>query len=135
MSVFRLFISGPTAAPGNLRGVATSSTKLKLSWDLIPLASRHGVITQYQLKYYPVGNPGSVNSVYFNGANIIEGIISGLSYWTQYNVKVAARTSVGYGPFSTGVILRTQEHRKFSIILPNREQQNSFLPGSGKNFI
>ena len=64
-----------------------------------------------------MNNPGSVNSAYFNGAGTVEGIISGLAYWTEYNVKVAARTTVGYGPFSTGVVLRTQEHRKHQITL------------------
>ena len=97
-------------APSNLRGNATSSTEIHLLWDLIPLNVRHGVITQYHIKFNAVSNPGVVHNAYFTGENTLEGDITGLLFWSDYSIDIAARTSAGYGPSSSKISIRTQEH-------------------------
>lgn len=117
-------IPGPDSAPANLHGNATSSTAIELSWDLLPLSLRHGILTQYHIRYSPAGNPENSNHEDINGGETLQGTISGLLYWTEYGIDIAARTHVGYGPKSAMIFIRTHEHRMLHnnvFILPYRD--------------
>ena len=59
-----------------------------------------------------MSNPGVVHNVYFAGENTLEGDLTGLSFWSDYSIDIAARTYVGYGPRSSKILIRTQEHGK-----------------------
>ena len=42
-------------------------------------------------------------------------MIAGLEVYTDYQVVVAAGTSVGYGPYSDPLVVKTWESGKFTI--------------------
>ena len=112
IKLFNFSYKGPDTAPSNFRGNATSSTEIHLYWDMIPLSSRHGILTQYHVQFHPVSNPASVGNKYFNGETTLQGAITGLLFWSDYNIDIAAKTTVGYGPRSSTIMIRTQEHGK-----------------------
>ncbi|XP_065052028.1 phosphatidylinositol phosphatase PTPRQ-like [Rhopilema esculentum] len=100
----------PDIAPGNFRGIAGSSTTISLLWNLIPLVQRHGVITRYIVTYYRVDNPTNILHSYFDGESTLAGTVTSLHYWTEYSLKIAASTSAGQGPYSSAIIIKTEEH-------------------------
>ncbi len=141
-----MFFVAPTASPGNFKVVNGSSSSLRLSWDEPPSGETHGSIRHYVV-YYRVVNcsTGLVedNSIGWNITTVGESKrsvnINGLSYWTCYDVKIAAYT-VGEGPFANVKKVRTSENgmvnfcililSTFGFILvfvPGRERHLRFL--------
>ncbi len=104
------FVLGPSVAPENLHGTATSATTVRFTWDLIPILLRNGIITKYRIQYTSIEASPHVGLAEFADGAVQQGTISNLRYWTVYNFTIAARTSKGYGVDSSFVTLRTQEH-------------------------
>ena len=73
---------------------------------------RHGVITRYIVNAHPVDNPANILYSYFNGESTLVGTVTGLHYWTEYSLQIAASTSAGQGPYSSAIIIKTEEHRE-----------------------
>ena len=72
---------------------------IRVNWNPPPTNQRNGIITKYTL--YWNGNKVSLNSLQY--------VITGLSPYTRYTLSVSASTSVGMGPRSTAIIVRTLE--------------------------
>ena len=95
--MYVFFLSGPTASNSLIIVNVTVST-VTLSW--MPPDSPNGIITQYQLQYRMVG--GTYTTLQLPNTDLTR-TVTGLTSGTEYEFRVRARTSVGYGSFSNVV--------------------------------
>lgn len=107
----------PTSAPLSLNVFALSSTEINSTWgDTI---ENNGEITGYDLEYAEVEFDGTTITPPWTLVSTIGPertlSVSGLKFWKHYAFRVAAKTiDPGVGPFSSHVITRTLEDRKFN---------------------
>ena len=107
------FIIAPSAAPVSLSGMNLTSTNLSISWEPPPIDDQNGIILGYNVTYTP--DNGVSKDTTTNDTMIV---INDLLIYTDYNVSVAAHTSVGTGPFDS-IVVRTDSSgikTKMSII-------------------
>ncbi|XP_020902227.1 ephrin type-B receptor 1-B [Exaiptasia diaphana] len=78
--------------PLEMTAKVLNSTSVHLSWIVF---AQNGLITYYQISYYPVGENKEIRVVNTTENSII---ITGLEKETKYVFKVRASTSVGLGP-------------------------------------
>lgn len=109
----------PTSPPVNLVVSALSHNKLKATWD--NTNEPNGIVIGYDVEYAKVKLDGTtvippwvLLSTTGNTKTLNP---TGLEHWQLYAVRVAAKTSVGVGPFSAHVITRTKEYCKLPIQL------------------
>ena len=88
------FLPVPTA-PRSLTIVNTTDSTVTLSW--MPPDPPNGIITQYQLQYRRVG--GSYTSLQPLNTDLTR-TVTGLTSGTQYEFRLRARTTAGFGSFS-----------------------------------
>ena len=101
----------PDGAPLNVILSSTSSTSIKVNWDLPNSSSRNGIITKHQLNYTETSQPLSWTTVELNTSTSY--LIEGLKIFTQYYVSVRAGTQItGFGPFSQLAIYRSLNDSK-----------------------
>ena len=102
----RTSTSTPSAPPRNVRVTAANSNSLRIKWAAPPSPDRNGVITGYTLQYKK-----SSASSYSNISLSVKrsARLTSLNESTEYQVRVAAATSSGIGPFSDIVVTTTEE--------------------------
>ena len=97
-----------------MQGHNTSSTSIQVSWEAPSAVDQNGALTEYTVYYQAVGG-------YFNDgtlkqqtvvAPLSQVVLTGLEEYVEYNITVSASTSVGEGPVSASVIVRTAEAGK-----------------------
>ena len=104
------FLKVPSEAPRNLTATARSSTSVVTTWQLPATDSRNGIITGFKLFYKTKGsdiNPGT--TLLLDSGDSLSKTVSGLDEFTEHEFQVLAFTSVGDGPKSAVVIVRTKE--------------------------
>ena len=107
-----MFVSEPSAPPANISATNTSSFSILISWQNVPYWDQNGIITQYKVYIRKNGDAGpwdtgtTVNKYFAK---------TGLDLWEIYDVKVSASTSIGEGPESAALTVRTDEDSKQSI--------------------
>lgn len=99
----------PSGPPVNVLSTSLSSTSIYLSWDLPLVEERNGVIIGYDIN---VTNLDSGSIVQYNTGLVSDFAIENLNPFTVYVSNIAARTTVGVGPFSSLVIVQTLEDGK-----------------------
>ena len=103
----------PSGYPQNIETRAVSSRMSTLSWDPPNYEDRNGVIIGYVIN---VTNTRRSETLQYT-SNTTTLTLSTLSPYTTYYCIVAARTSVGTGPFSAVITLRTLQDGKKSCLL------------------
>ena len=103
----------PSGYPQNIETRAVSSRMSTLSWDPPNYEDRNGVITGYVIN---VTNTRRNETLQYTSNTTLT--LSTLSPYTTYYCVVAARTSVGTGPFSTVITLQTLQDGNKSCLLP-----------------
>ena len=107
-------------------------------------ADRNGIITAYNIRYIAVGGShrnGTMREVKVSGT-FSEMNITELEPFVDYNITVSASTSVGEGPESIAITLRTAEdgesnlkkYLKSSINLLRNICRNNDSSCFGENF-
>ena len=98
----------PSGSPENFMGVAQSSDTIILTWDPPLVQNRNGIITYY-----------IINATALDTGDIIQYItpdlnltLNSLTPFSTYAFIIAARTSVGTGPFSRDITIQTLEDGK-----------------------
>ena len=92
----------PDASPQNVTATAASSTGIEVSWDEVTAIDQNGVITMYEIQFVPLETfEGQISTA--NGSLLL----TGLEEYVEYNISVRAYTSAGPGPYSAGVVERT----------------------------
>ncbi|KPJ12355.1 Tyrosine-protein phosphatase Lar [Papilio machaon] len=103
----RWSVSVPGAPPMNVTAVAISPTAVRVSWQPPPAERANGRIAYYKLLCVEAGRGDSEATVV--RLNATEFVLDELRRWTEYRVWVLAGTSVGDGPASYPVTVRTHE--------------------------
>ncbi|XP_057663136.1 tyrosine-protein phosphatase Lar isoform X3 [Diorhabda carinulata] len=97
----------PGAPPTNVIGEAVSPTAIKVTWDPPPANRTNGNIIYYKLQFVESDRSDSeANVIKFNGTTFV---LDELKRWTTYRIWVLAGTSVGDGPSSYPITVRTHE--------------------------
>ena len=103
MPLFRFVV--PSSPAQNVLAYNTTSTSIYLSWDPPPHDQRNGIILHYTVRVIP--QYGGI-VVYLN-STVTSIIVASLTPYTIYTYSVAAVTSVGRGPFSSAIMIQTNE--------------------------
>ena len=85
-----------------------NATAILISWNPPPFLDQNGDIIGYQLM---VTNQNRTNSsaIIYNVTNITSYVATMLEEFVVYSIEIAARTLVGFGPFSDPVSNLTLE--------------------------
>ncbi|XP_063535444.1 tyrosine-protein phosphatase Lar isoform X2 [Cydia strobilella] len=97
----------PGAPPMNVTAVAVSPTAIRVSWQPPPAERANGRIAYYKLLCVESGRGDSEATVVKLNHTTFE--LDELRRWTEYRIWVLAGTSVGDGPASYPVTVRTHE--------------------------
>lgn len=94
--------SVPSSAPANVRAVPVSFNKVAVTWDIVPPIDQNGVITLYEVCYWPLHiQNGS------RGARIVNASVKTLNLTLallgSYGISVRAYSDSGVGPYSENV--------------------------------
>ncbi|XP_051170943.1 tyrosine-protein phosphatase Lar isoform X3 [Leptopilina boulardi] len=97
----------PGAPPQNVSGRAVSPTSILVTWNPPPAEHSHGRIAYYKLQAVESGRSDSeARLVTLNNTQFL---LDELKKWTEYRIWVAAGTSVGDGPSSRPLTVKTHE--------------------------
>lgn len=115
----------PEAPPRNITAEATSPTTISLTWE--PAVERSsGRIIYYKVFLVESGRPESEATVTtLNNATAI--VLDELKRWTEYKIWVLAGTSVGDGPKSYPMTVRTHEDGMYFILIFFVDLSTSFF--------
>lgn len=102
----------PGAPPRNVSAEATSPTTIAVTWLPPPTERSNGRIEYYKLHFVEVGQ--SDNEATVTTLNQTAMVIDELKKWTAYKIWVLAGTSVGDGPNSYPITVRTLEDGTYS---------------------
>ncbi len=106
------FFTVPGSSPQELRSVEVTSRSAELTWDPPPYEDQNGVIISYLISV-TVNETGETFVLATNDTSLS---ITGLRPYRTYICTIAASTSVGVGPNSTGVIVQTLEDSECLVI-------------------
>ena len=95
----------PSLAPPNIRVTETTPDSITFTWDEIPCGHRNGYVYRYPWKLLNSADMTTVKSGETRQKTNIK--IGGLTSCTSYTFEVAARTSLGAGPYSEGFVAST----------------------------
>jgi hypothetical protein len=108
----------PEAPPQNVTAEAISPTSISVQW-MPPLSDRsNGQIIYYKVMATESGMSDSEAEPY-RVENVTSITLEDLKRWTEYKIWVLAGTSVGDGPTSTPITVRTREDGKHSHMAVN----------------
>ena len=108
----------PAAVPQNVTASAISSTAIEVSWEEVPAIDQNGVISIYEVRFVPLETFGDmlVTDTVNTSGPVLNITLTGLEEYVEYNISVRAYTSVGPGPYSDGVVNRTEEDGECSSL-------------------
>ena len=99
--------SVPSAAP--LFTVSTTATNITITWQPLQPCDENGNITNYTIAYRMEGRMDmSFIEIVVDAANLTD-VVTPLTPYTNYTIKMAASTSVGQGDFGPEVTVQTNE--------------------------
>jgi receptor-type tyrosine-protein phosphatase F len=100
----------PGAPPTSVKAYADSSTSIRVTWEPPPANKQNGVIAYYKIFYVPRSRSDTeATIVAINNPEAREFVIDELEKWTEYRLWILAGTSVGDGPNSFPVDIKTDE--------------------------
>ncbi|KAF4529945.1 hypothetical protein B566_EDAN018067, partial [Ephemera danica] len=99
----------PGAPPQNLSAVPEGSAAIRVRWNPPPAEHQNGRILYYRIQVVESARPDSEAIVIKLNASATTFLVDELKKWTEYRIWVLAGTSVGDGPPSNPVSVRTDE--------------------------
>ena len=110
-------ILAPDGPPTAVKGGYLNQTAIYVTWSVIPILSRNGIIQSYNIAYRLKNSSGEWKVISVD-AKTLRMEIGHLQYSKFYDIKVAGRTSIGQGPYSAVISIRTDSYgMKFTMIL------------------
>lgn len=104
----------PGAPPEDVSAFAESSTSLRVVWAPPPENKQNGMIIYYKIFYvHKQKSDSEATVVTIKNADTREYVLDDLAKWTDYRIWMLAGTSVGDGPKSKPIDVRTDEDGKF----------------------
>ncbi|XP_026300847.1 tyrosine-protein phosphatase Lar isoform X15 [Apis mellifera] len=113
----------PGAPPRNVSGEAVSPTSIRVTWEPPPADRSNGRIAYYKLQVVESGRSDSEAKVI--KLNDTQFVLDELKKWTEYRIWVLAGTSVGDGPPSYPISVRTHED---AVKMPGDPQDVKVTP-------
>ena len=98
----------PNGSPQNFIGVPLSSDRIMLMWNPPLEQNRNGIIIDYIINVTEL-DTGQITQMITSGRDLT---LDSLTPFSTYAFIIAARTSVGAGPFSTEITVQTLEDGK-----------------------
>ena len=112
MCIFNHVHAAPGSAPQNVTAAVISSTEIQVKWTNVLEIDQNGIITEYEVMYEPLMTfEGQLNTTIVNTTNLTI-TLNYLEEFVNYSISVRAYTSVGPGPYSTGIVRQTLEDGK-----------------------
>ena len=90
-----------------------SSTEMQVSWEEVPAINQSGSIIVYQVRYDPLETLNGEISTNTTNTTMLDTTLNYLEENVDYSISVRAYTVIGPGPYSDGVVNRTDEDRKY----------------------
>ena len=112
--MFYSTLTAPASPPENIIATVLSSTEILVNWDSVPSVYQNGIITMYEVLYQPLETfGGAIQTLSRNlSGTEMSVVLTDLEEFVYYNISVRAYTSVGEGPYSDDVTVRTNENGK-----------------------
>lgn len=104
----------PTSPPLNVTGFLDDTEKLIVTWNPLPLDHRLGIILGYHIMY-EAQNSGYTQEMNVSSFNL-SATLQNVQWGRLYEIKVAAFNSVGKGPPSPLIVLRSPDGSKRNLI-------------------
>ncbi len=117
--LLNLSIAAPSQPPSNFSVTVKTSTSIRASWQLPPADATHGIIEGFKLFYERNDSVGTSNVMVISDDGILTKVVTQLEKYTLYDFQVLTFTSVGDGPNSSVLVVRTKEDGKI---------KNFFIP-------
>ena len=112
---------------------AVTSTIITASWQLPSADSRNGIIIGFKLYYKKRGSAGQATPLTINNGTVLSKDVTGLDNYTEYEFEVLAFTSVGDGPRSSPLVVRTMKDGKnFKLMLKSFLTESAWCSNSKK---
>ena len=93
-----------------------SSSSLRVVWEPPPENKQNGIISYYKIFYVPKSRSDSEATVIeIKNPQAREFVIDELLKWTNYRIWMLAGTSVGDGPKSSPIDIKTDEDGRYLI--------------------
>ncbi len=113
-----LILKVPFSPPNNTTVFPLSSTAIGVMWNNVQEIDQNGVLISFEILYVPLE---TFNGVLFSNkvntsASHRSLNLTRLQEYVEYNISVRAYTSVGAGPYSMDVTVRTHEDGKCYIL-------------------
>ena len=105
----------PNGSPTLVDGGIVNLTAIYITWIAIPKQSQNGVILNYQVAYKQK-DASEGWKVISTDSKTFRTEIGHLQYNRVYDVKVAGKTSIGQGPYSVPISIRTDVYGMEFII-------------------
>ena len=101
MSYFPPHTTAPSDYPRNVSALPLSPTEIQVTWEPVPLISRNGIVTQYEVEF----SQSTFSEISLSNTTRVSGLVlevrlDSLEEFVDYSVRVRALTSVGPGPYS-----------------------------------
>ncbi|XP_058836967.1 neogenin isoform X2 [Topomyia yanbarensis] len=125
--VVKTHSSIPSESPSNVSLEATSSTSITIRWQPPPVEDRNGQITGYKIRYRKNKKPLQVETT---PANVRHWELKGLERLSAYQVKIAAMTVNGSGPFTEWHHIETYENDLDESQVPGQPGWIKTRPGA-----
>jgi len=110
--------TAPGAPPQKFTVEAEDSTSIRVSWAPPPEDKQHGTIEYYKIYFVEAFESDALTKeITISNSNTREYVVDQLAKWTEYKFWVLAGTSVGDGPSTDPLIIRTEEDGTFSNII------------------
>ncbi|XP_070134278.1 neogenin isoform X1 [Drosophila bipectinata] len=123
----KTFSSTPSEPPNNVSLEVTSSTSITVHWEPPEEEDRNGQITGYKIRYRKFKDAPQVKST---PANIRYFELSNLDRNSEYQVKIAAMTVNGSGPFTEWYRVNTLENDLDETQVPGKPVWIRIHPGA-----
>lgn len=106
-----MYTAVPEAPPENVTAEALSPTSISVQWQPPTSDRSNGLIIYYKIMCTEIGMSDSDAEPY-RVENVTSHVLENLKRWTEYKIWVLAGTSVGDGPSSYPITVRTREDGK-----------------------
>ncbi|XP_070068735.1 neogenin isoform X3 [Drosophila takahashii] len=123
----KTFSSTPSEPPNNVTLEVTSSSSITVHWEPPAEEDRNGQITGYKIRYRKYKDAPQVKST---PANIRYFELSSLDRNAEYQVKIAAMTVNGSGPFTEWYRANTLENDLDETQVPGKPVWINIQPGA-----
>ena len=100
------YVSVPDDSPASFTGGFVNDTAIYVAWAAIPVLSQNGVIQRYEVAFRKTNSSEAWKTLSVDSKTYSVDIVN-LKFRTLYDVKVAGKNSVGQGPYSVLISIRT----------------------------